>query len=168
MFKRLVAIGAGTLLAAGMGVSAASAQAAPPSPDGSFTMTVNKTAYTNHWKTLITVTGTYKCTLTGGWTPTNSGINADVTQVQSRRYVVRGQGGTMGAGLTCNGKAQKWSLDVQAMVNGMTPATWKAGYVAAGIGANVMDGTCDMGGCTPGAHNLGLNFDKVLQIVVRK
>ena len=171
MFKRLVAIGAGTLLATGMGISAASAQTAPPSPDGSFTMTVNKTAYTNHWKTLITVTGTYKCSVTGGWNVTNSGIGADVTQIQGRKYVVRGQNGTNGPPLICDNGSHKWAFEVAATVNtmnGPSPATWKAGYVAANINGNVSDQTCDMGGCSGGSHNVGLNFDKVLQIVVRK
>jgi hypothetical protein len=165
MFKRLGMIAVGTLVAAGLGIPAASAQ---PTSDGSFTMTVNKTAYTNHWRTVITVSGTYKCSRTGGWTVTDSGMTAEVTQVQGRRYVVRGLGFTMGgASINCNGTSHKWSTDVQAMVNGMTPATWKKGYVAANIGGSV-DGTCDTGGCVRGTHHLETSFDKVLQIVIKK
>jgi len=48
---------------------------------------------------------------------------------------------------------------------GGTPATWKAGKVAANIGGNASGAFCDDSGfCTPGVHNIGTNFDMVLQI----
>jgi hypothetical protein len=170
MFKRLAVIAVGALVAASFGVPAAAALTST-NPDGSFTMTVNKKAYTNHWKTVVTVSGMYTCSPSTdpSWTPTNIGLNVGLTQIQGTRFVVTGQGGMPGMGgeaLVCNGLSQPWSVDVPANVSGDnegTSATWKRGKVAANIGGNASDGGyCDESGCY--GHNIGINFDTVLQI----
>jgi hypothetical protein len=136
-------------------------------------MTVNKKAYTNHWKTVVTVSGMYTCSPSSDWTPNlnSSGLNVGLWQIQGTRFVVTGQGGMGGMGgdvLVCDSISHSWSVDVPANVygdNGGTPATWKAGKVAASIGGNAADGFCDpSGGCSPGEHNIGISFDMVLQI----
>ena len=70
--------------------------------------------------------------------------------------------------LVCNSISHSWRVDDPANVsgdNGGTPATWKAGKVAANIGGNASDGFCDDSGFyTPGVHNIGTSFDTVLQI----
>ena len=154
-----------TLVAASFGIPAEAALN-PPNPDGSFTMTENKKAYTNHWKTVVTVSGMYTCS-PSDWIPNpeNSGLNVGLTQIQGIRFVVTGQGGMGGEGLVCNSEPQSWSVDVPANVsgdNGGTPATWKAGKVAANIGGKASDQVCDQNGCS--GHNIGTNFDMVLQI----
>jgi len=163
MFKRLVVIVVGALVAASFGIPSAAAE----DPNGSFTMTVNKKALTNQFKTLITVSGTYSCSAIN-WTPNPdiSGINVNVTQIQGARTIVTGGGGN--GGLTCDGETHPWSLEVQAMSGsgpfGGTPATWKAGKVAASIGGNASDGWCDESGCYDQINSIGTNLEKVLQI----
>jgi hypothetical protein len=138
MFRRLAVIAVGALVAASFGVPAAAALN-PPNPDGSFTMTVNKKAYTNHFKTLVTVSGTYTCSPTD-WIPNpdSSGLNVNLTQIQGSRFVVTGGGGMGGGGMgggggegiLCDSVSHSWSIDVPANVSGTTVGLQRPGRAA--------------------------------------
>jgi hypothetical protein len=146
MFKRLVVIAAGVLVAASLGMPSASAQGVDY---GSFTLTVNKTApYVDYSKTAITVSGTYKCTAEG-FTPSPqwSGINVNVQQVQRGRVIVTGEGFVNLTDPICTSVSQDWSVVVPAMMsgpNGPTNAVWKGGKVAVEANGHTSAGQCDM------------------------
>ena len=159
MYKRLAAIGALALVAASFGTPVASAQGG--GDYGTFTLTVNKVAYTNQFKTALTVTGTYNCA--PNFEPTGSNLNVNVSEIQGKGTIVTGGSG-MGS-LQCDGLDHGWVIsDVFASSGGGpgggTPATWKNGRATVNVngGAGV--------DCQPGQEcvGIGANIDRVIQI----
>jgi opacity protein-like surface antigen len=135
MFKRLAAIAVSALVAASFGIPAASAQ-----NDGTFTLTVNKAAYSgDQIRSNITMTGTYKCS--PAFIPDNSGINVQVTQIQRGNLSVSGGGGTF-VSLTCDGSLQTWTVPNIGANFGFGPATWKTGKAIAIVQGFAAAGNC--------------------------
>jgi hypothetical protein len=156
MFKRLAIIAVSALVAASFGIPAAAAD-----NNGSFTLTVNKTAYTNQFKTAITLSGTYTCAPT--FVPDNSGIGINVSQIQGKGVIVTGGSGL--GPLTCDGSFQTWTVtDVFANFGsgpmGGTPATWKGGRATTNVQGNASFGDCGAGNCL----GIGASVDQVVQI----
>lgn len=144
-------------------------------PNDSFTMTVSsKATYVDKFRTAVTVSGTYTCTIESGWTPSQqySGLNLNLTQVQGK-VVVQGGGGIGGPGSefpACDGQPHAWAVQIPANSGsggggGGSPATWKNGKAIISGGGNVADGT-DCGGMGgPGSSNcMGTQFNQTLKI----
>lgn len=149
MFKRLALVALSGLVAASVAIPAASAQ-----DDNYFVLTVDKTAYTNQFKTGLTVTGTYSCLVDFEINQEFSGLGVDVSQIQGKGMIVTGGNGT--GGFTCDGETYPWSVtDVWANF-GYEPATWKNGRATARVGAGI-------GGFEEG-QGAGADVNRVIQI----
>jgi hypothetical protein len=165
MIKRLAVAGVAAFALAGFAIPAASAQGDP----GTFTITVDKAAYTNQFKTAITVTGTYTCSPNfgeGGFdpaSPIDSSLNINVSQIQGKGVIVSGGNGF--GGLVCDGTTQTWAMtDVWANfgsgMGGGMPATWKGGRATVNANGGASQGDCMNNECI----GIGASVDKVLQI----
>jgi hypothetical protein len=143
MFKRLAVFAVGALVAASFGVPTAAAQ--EPPDYGSFTLTVDKTAYTDLFPTAITLTGTYTCSANFIVDPAFSGIGVNVQQTQHgiQRGVIFVTGGSFYGPLNCNGETQDWTADVWANYQG-GQATWKNGRAAVTVNGNASAGQCQL------------------------
>lgn len=158
MFKRLALLFVSGLVAATVGVAAASAQ------DDFFTLTMDKTAFTNQFKTALTVTGTYSCSVSFEVNPDFTGMGVNVSQIQGKGTVVSGGSGF--GPVICDGVIHPWSVtDVYANFGsgpmGGIPATWKGGRATADVNGNVSAGECQMG---QGCQGVGADVTRVIQI----
>lgn len=154
MFKRLALVAVSGLVAAGVAIPTASAEG-----EDYFTLTVDRTAYTNQFKTGLTVSGTYSCDVSFDVNTDFSGIGINVSQIQGKRRVVTGGSGY--GELNCDGLTHSWSVsDVYANF-GFEPATWKGGRATASVGGGISDGDC-MGGAE--CQGVGVEVNRVIQI----
>lgn len=154
MFKRLALLFVAGLAGATVALPAASAQG-----EGDyFHLTIDKTAYTSQFKTMLTVSGTYTCSVSFPWDQQFSGMGIDVTQIQGKGKVVAGGSGY--GDFTCDGTTYAWSVtDIYANF-GWEPATWKGGRATAHVGGGVNAGECNEFGC----QGVGDDVSRVIQI----
>lgn len=158
MFKRLALVTVSGLVAASFGIPASSAE------DDFFMLTIDKAAYTNQFKTGLTLTGTYSCFANFEANPEFSGMGVNVSQIQGKGVVVTG--GNYTQGLICDGVAHPWTItDVWANFGsgpmGGMPATWKGGRATANVNAGVSTGECQMG---EECQGIGADVTRVIQI----
>lgn len=158
MFNRLALVAVAGLVAASVAIPAASGE------EGDyFALTVDKTAYTSQFKTMLTVSGTYSCSVSFDVNPDFSGMGINVSQIQGKsRVVTGGSGYGGGAGeFICDGQTYPWSVsDVYANF-GFEPATWKGGRATASISGGISSGPCEEGQQCQG---VGADVTRVIQI----
>ena len=118
----------------------------PASAEHPLEMTVDGTATLNQFKTILTLTGEYTCTLPeGGIDPEHTGGGGQVYQEhKGGKLIVTGDFGFDGGEIVCDGTPQEWSADVQAHVDGV-PAVWKNGRVIVSANIQVCNTDCEDG-----------------------